>query len=380
MMNSSNEHRGELNIAVYVSGHGFGHASRICEVINALAERRPGLFFYVRTSAPQWFFEQSLSSSVKFHYHYRIVDIGVVQENALELEKKKTLEAFRDFWLNRNAIMESESDFFKCRRLSLVLADIPPLAFDIATSLSVPAIGITNFSWDWIYRDYAALFPEFEYLLGVIREAYGRATLLLRLPFHGDLSAFRTIRDISLVARKCSREPEEVKKRFAIPAGLPMVLLSFGGIGVNFHSLEKAASFGGYQFVSTFPARGESSHFAHIREVEFLDSGFTYPDLVNAAAAVIGKPGYGLVSECIAHGTPLIYTSRGDFAEYDILVEGIKKHLRAAFIPQHDLFGGNWNDYIQDVLTSSFIPEAMAADGADCAAQKIEAFLVKSGH
>ena len=38
-----------MHVCWYVSGHGFGHASRDLEVISALAARRPDLRFIVRT-------------------------------------------------------------------------------------------------------------------------------------------------------------------------------------------------------------------------------------------------------------------------------------------------------------------------------------------
>ena len=44
-------------IAVYVSGHGFGHATRTAEVLRELRERAPDLLITVVTSAPAFLFE-----------------------------------------------------------------------------------------------------------------------------------------------------------------------------------------------------------------------------------------------------------------------------------------------------------------------------------
>ena len=41
----------ELRIAVYVSGHGFGHAAQVAPVLNALKWRT-----LIRSSVPRWFF------------------------------------------------------------------------------------------------------------------------------------------------------------------------------------------------------------------------------------------------------------------------------------------------------------------------------------
>ena len=75
-----------------------------------------------------------------------------------------------------------------------------------------------------------------------------------------------------------------------------------------------------------------------------------YEDLVGACDAVMTKPGYGIVAECIANGTPMVYTARGRFAEYDCLVAGIEAHLPNAFISQDDLHAGRWSDALETVF------------------------------
>ena len=39
------------------------------------------------------------------------------------------------------------------------------------------------------------------------------------------------------------------------------------------------------------------------------------PDLIRLADAVLGKLGYGFVSECLTMGTPLIYVPRHNWPE-----------------------------------------------------------------
>ena len=39
-------------VSFYISGHGFGHASRQIEIINALGEASPSTTILIRTSAP----------------------------------------------------------------------------------------------------------------------------------------------------------------------------------------------------------------------------------------------------------------------------------------------------------------------------------------
>jgi 3-methyladenine DNA glycosylase Mpg len=51
-------------IVLYVSGHGFGHASRDIELIRALRARRPDTRVIVRTSVPRWLFAPVADAAV----------------------------------------------------------------------------------------------------------------------------------------------------------------------------------------------------------------------------------------------------------------------------------------------------------------------------
>ena len=68
-------------IVFYISGHGFGHAARDIEVINALLARQPDVQVHVRTSAPRWLFDLTVRGRVGFHAVE--TDVGVVQRDSL---------------------------------------------------------------------------------------------------------------------------------------------------------------------------------------------------------------------------------------------------------------------------------------------------------
>ena len=70
------------------------------------------------------------------------------------------------------------------------------------------------------------------------------------------------------------------------------------------------------------------------------DRGLKYEDLIAAADAVVGKPGYGIVSECIANGTALLYSPRSRFAEQDVFEREMPAFVRCRRIEQQDLLDG----------------------------------------
>ena len=93
--------------------------------------------------------------------HARLaVSVSDVQSDSLSLDMEGTLRAYADIVARRERLIEDECHAVARLQPALVFADIPALAFDIAARLGVPSIGMTNFSWDWIYRHLAGRQPS----------------------------------------------------------------------------------------------------------------------------------------------------------------------------------------------------------------------------
>jgi L-arabinokinase len=92
---------------------------------------------------------------------------------------------------------------------------------------------------------------------------------------------------------------------------------------------------------------------------------------VAAADVVVTKPGYGIVSECAANDTPLLYTSRGRFVEYEVFVAQMPRILRCRYISQEDLLAGRWADAVDALLAQPAPRERARIDGAGIAAAEI---------
>ena len=91
----------------------------------------------------------------------------------------------------------------------------------------------------------------------------------------------------------------------------------------------------------------------HVNEDWLYGQGLRYEDLVAAVDVVLTKPGYGIVSECIANDTAMVYTSRGRFAEYDVFVREMPNYLRCEFISQDDLHAGRWLASLERVMAQA---------------------------
>jgi L-arabinokinase len=102
---------------------------------------------------------------------------------------------------------------------------------------------------------------------------------------------------------------------------------------------------------------------------EVYGRGLRYEDLVRASDVVVTKPGYGIIAECLANDTAMLYTSRGQFVEYEILVDAMPNFLRCRFIDHDDLFAGRWQRHLEAVLAQPAPPDRPATNGADVAAR-----------
>jgi L-arabinokinase len=363
-------------IIFYVSGHGFGHATRSIEVINAVFAKRPEMRIGVRTSVPRWLFDLTVKGKVT--YSTLECDTGVVQIDSLNLDEADSIRRASAFHSDLVTRAASETRMLRELGAGLIVGDIPPLAFAVGAAAGIPSIALGNFTWDWVYSEYprVRLAPS---LLPTIRGAYAKASMALRLPMSAGFESFTNVKDIPFIAQHASRTREEVCKLLKIPGDKPIVLASFGGYGLPGLDTDSLSKFKKYTVVSTSNvsvgrARKDTAtterkgSFISINEEVMYDAGVRYEDLIGAAEAVVTKPGYGIVAECIANDAAVLYTSRGHFPEYDIIVEEMPKYLRSAFISQDDLFAGKWETHLDKLLAQAKPKKKPETNGADVAA------------
>ena len=358
---------GPPTLVAYVSGHGFGHSVRAATVLGAVRALDPSWRIAVVTAGPEAVFRQAVGDGLLFRAER--TDVGLIQKGALVIDTAATVAESAAFARELPARVEREADWLREVGARLVVADIPPLAFLAAAKAGVPGIGVTNFSWDWIYRHLARHEPGLVTAADDAAAAYAHATRLLQLPFAGDLTAFPRRTPVPLVARRPSLTRAEGRRRLGLGLA-PAVLLSFGGLGLpglEFSVLSKLRSF---QFLSEPTGSDAPPTLRVLSLAELAARGMTYLDLVAAADVVVTKPGYGIVTDAIACRTRMVYTERGDFPEYPILVEEMTRWLPAVHVSNVDLFGGRLRPALDAVLAAPF-PDPPRMDGAEVVARAL---------
>jgi hypothetical protein len=361
-------------IFFYISGHGFGHASRQIEVINALAPLLPDHSIAIRTSAPRWLFDRTCRTA--FTWLEGATDTGAVQVDGLRLDEAATVRCAAAFYRDFPAEVAREATLLREARAAFVVADAPPLACAAAARAGVPAVVLSNFTWDWIYEAYAPAWEE-PWLLTTIREAYRAAAAGWRLPMHGGFQTIDPIVDLPFVARHARHDRQTVRRMLSLPLDVPLALSSFGGYGVRDLDPARLDCLTRWAIVLTgrdSPARLPAGvHF--VEEPRLYDSGLRYEDLVHAVDVVVTKPGYGIIAECLANGAAILYTSRGRFPEYDVMVEEMPQLMRCAFIGQENLMAGEWLTSLDRLMALPAPAETADTNGAEVVARMIREIL-----
>ncbi len=350
-------------VAFYISGHGFGHASRQIAIINALAARRPDIAVILRTPVARWLLDRTVTAP--FVLDDRPCDTGVVQIDSLRLDAAATITRAREFHETLDERAEVEARLLRHQDVRFVVSDAPPLGCAAAALAGIPSVVVTNFTWDWIYAEYAEYLDSAPDLIPAIQAAYRTADAAWRLPMHGGFESFATMVDVPFVARHASHRRDDTRSRLGLPLDRKLALPSFGGYGVQGLDLDALDS------------RSEWDVVRNTRESWLYDAGLRYEDLVAAVDVVVTKPGYGIVSECIANDTALVYSSRGRFAEYPVLVREMPKYLRCAYIDNASLLGGRWSAALEAAVSAPPPPERPLTNGADVIADMIASLVFR---
>jgi L-arabinokinase len=346
-------------LAAYVSGHGYGHLVRLCEVLRQVRARAPELPILVTGTVPEALVRREVADPLELRAE--ACDVGLAQRDALEIDEPATVARCRAFDARWESLAEREAELLRARGARLVLADVPALPFDAAARAGVRAVGMGNFSWDWIYAHLARRLPELAGSAARAARAYRGADLFLELPFAGDLSVVPRRERVGFVAREPQVGRADVRRRLGLADG-PVALLSFGGVGLPALRPGRIEADPDVRYV--FPEE--------LTEARLAALGLRYADVVGAVDVVVTKPGYGIVTDAIAGGARLVYTERGDFPEYPVMVRELPAYLPCLHLPNEELRAGRLRAAVHRALELPAVPRPHLGGGERAARRVLE--------
>jgi len=346
-----------MSLILYVTGHGYGHATRQSALARALLDGDPELDLEIRTEAPAWLLRESCPG---VPVSAGGADLGLVQRDAFDADLGASLAVQRRLDADWPRLVAEEAAWLRRRGARLVVSDIAPLAFDAAAAAGVPSIGVSNFAWDWIFEPYEEQDPRWGPARRRCAAAYGKAELAYRLPMHGDFPSFRRVLDAPLLSRVRRLDAAAWRRSRGLPERAPLVLAAFGGYGAGDFSFKAADDLSAFAFAGFGPKpAGLDAPWLALRSSTSADQ----LDAMAACDVVLTKPGYGMFSEALAHGKRVVYVPREGFRETDRLVESLERRGACAALPRRELAAGRWRAALDAVLAGE-PPAAVPAEGA----------------
>ncbi len=323
-----------MNIAVYVSTHGYGHFVRAGAVCLRLAERIDARFL-VCAAAPRVLWPPALA--LRTEWREFAADAGVVQSGDLAVDLQATRARVDRFVRGFADQVEREAAWLRNRAVGFVIGDVPPLAFAAAYRAGLKSAAVANFSWDWIYREMGM-----EAAADQAADAYARAGTLFALAPDTPMPAFGRRIDAGLLGRKAATDRHLVREALRVKPHHRLVLLSLRAEGRN-AAVRLPAPMLDVFYVMPGDAGSRD-------DLVSFPVGRAYEDVVAAADVVVTKPGYGIVGDTAANGTPMLWAARQGFPEDDALQVWIQANLLSRRVGAEELARGAWREALEDLL------------------------------
>ncbi|MBM4121460.1 MAG: hypothetical protein FJ249_02550 [Nitrospira sp.] len=327
-----------------ISGHGFGHAAQVVPVLNELGRLVPDLTVLFRTTVPPQFFDGRLE--IPWELSQAQQDVGCIQRGPLHIDVPATWAEHERFHSHWPARVDEETLAIRSKRPDLVLSDISYLAVEAGAQAGVPTVGLCNLSWDLVlepFVDHGS--PNQAAILGLIRQAYAKVDLMVRLSPGLPMNTFRKVLDVGPVARLLPAASLQVRNLLAAEREEIVVLVGFGGVPMEelpFLSLEGMA---GYRFIFS------GSVPAGLKRVHPLSQfPVSFGSLLASTDLLVTKPGYNMIVEAVAQQKPVVYVRRHNFADEARLVEYLHQYGRGVELFAADFSVGKWLDAIEAAL------------------------------
>ncbi|RFU27964.1 hypothetical protein B7463_g8371, partial [Scytalidium lignicola] len=291
-----------FQIAVYISGHGYGHLTRTLNLVSLLSDTEK-YSFHIRTSSPL--------HATPLHYG---LHPSVIQTNAYQLDTEQSLNSLLNF--DYSLPQAKEVQFLQEHNIQAIISDAPSLPCLIGHSLGIPAILVTNFTFDSIYQALLDNVPEYANKVALhqrideMTQHYTLADAVIRLPgYIPFLFKGPQIKDAPMHFRKAKQNRNETFTRHGLQSltDKKVLLHCFGG-----HSLDVPSNIPKLPegWVCVSQTIDSPPFFYKISNNVYM------PDLIGACDAVLGKLGWSTCSEVIGNGyKPFIYVPRSAFIE-----------------------------------------------------------------
>lgn len=275
-------------------------------------------------------------------------------------ESEKAAERLAEEWEARIA---EEAKWLRELSPGIVLSDTAAIPVEAAGRAGLPSFAVGNFTWDWIFETMGGEGSAWRRLAELYRKAYGHALGWFRLPFHpeGQIPPIRNVLPIGLLARPgVSRRFELARATGAAPEK-PWVLLAFASLGWDAAARRRAAAENDAEFFAMSPMKWGSRTGKRFHLL--AQDAMPFADLVASCDAVVTKPGYGILSDCLANRKPMAYAERPGFREAPVLERGIEEYMAGVKVSYDRFYAGDFAPELAEALAMPWRPRRVMEGG-----------------
>ena len=321
-----------MNIAFFISSHGFGHAARACAVMQKLWNALE-VNIFIFTTTPEWFFRNSLN--FPFIYIYEKTDVGLIQSSPFEEDLDKTIIALNQFYPIKKERLENLKRFLGKENISLIFSDISPLGIVLGEEIGIPTVLIENFTWDWIYEYYVEQNPKFVRYIDYLKKI--NQLVSVHISCEPYCINYSEAIKVSPIFREPKINAHSIRRQLNIGDDKDLVLITMGGIPIEntIHVNPKKFSNSIFLFpVNSYHDIESNGNIIYLPH----NHGYFHPDLVNACDLVVGKLGYSTIAEAYSMDKPFLFIGRKNFRESVVLQRFVQENMISEMIDLDTIF------------------------------------------
>ena len=257
----------------------------------------------VFSTTPTWFWGNLRVNHIQYQ-----ADVGCIQKETLSIDEHATRRACLTFDLELENRFGVFSALCSQNSFDLVVTDIAPEPLEFANRLSIPSALIANFTWVEIY---SRMQPMSDLIPNILHQ-YKQAT---RTYIPGFQTGMEWVDDTIIVdpvaeAGKSIRNTLDPDAKYA-----RLIYIDAGRWGTEI-GWANASQFQDTLFIRV----GQPIDGLPINVLQLDFGKIKHADVVSSVDIVVSKPGYGIVTECLANKTHWCCIPRDGFAEDEVLI------------------------------------------------------------
>ncbi|MEW4209515.1 glycosyltransferase [Priestia megaterium] len=318
-------------IAYYISDYGYGHATRSTAIIRELLKQNEQIEIIICHLFALDFLQQSFRHENRVMFRKVATDVGyVLKENSLEPDAEVLNDNVSSYVSEFSIKLNHETLFMKEKNVSFVISDISPLGIAGASSLNIPSLGLSNFTWHTAYDGLVE-----EHLLSFLHEQYKQMTYHFSLACSNEPHwGTKENQSFGFYSREIDNSEVRRIRKEIDPTGKSQIIYFGLGMKVDIGILSELPI---WQSPNCKFIVSSNVNVTHPNVYKIPQDELETQHYVAAADLVLTKAGWGTISEAVCAGVPLLITNRSGMKEDRHTIDYLVHHQLCDLIEWKEL-------------------------------------------